>query len=51
MPNKWQLCKDGQEGKAGNKKRQRRGLLVFSELPDLSFGRKPIGLFPFLPGL
>jgi hypothetical protein len=32
MPNKWHICKDGQ---AGNKKRQRRGLLVFSELPSL----------------
>jgi hypothetical protein len=26
------MCK---EGKAGDKKRQRRGLLVFSELPSL----------------
>jgi hypothetical protein len=32
MPNNWHICKEGQ---AGNKKRQRRGLLVFSELPSL----------------
>jgi hypothetical protein len=39
MPNKWHMCK---EGKAGNKKRQRRGLLVFSELPCLpSAGSRP----------
>jgi hypothetical protein len=31
-PNKLQICKEGQ---AGNKKRQRRRLLVFSELPSL----------------
>jgi hypothetical protein len=39
MPNKWHICK---EGKAGNKKRQSRGLLVFSELPSLlSAGSRP----------
>jgi hypothetical protein len=39
MPNKWHMCK---EGKTGNKKRQRRGLLVFSELPSLpSAGSRP----------
>jgi hypothetical protein len=32
MPNKWLICKEGQ---AGNQKRQRCGLLVFSELPSL----------------
>jgi hypothetical protein len=37
--NKWYICK---EGKAGNKKSQRRGLLVFSELPSLpSAGSRP----------
>jgi hypothetical protein len=39
MPNKWHMFK---EGKASNKKRQRRGLLVFSELSSLpSAGSRP----------
>jgi hypothetical protein len=39
MPNKWHIYKEGQ---AGNKIRQRRGLLVFSELPSLpSAGSRP----------
>jgi hypothetical protein len=39
MPNKWHICKDGQ---VGNKKIQRRGLLVFSEIPSLpSAGSQP----------
>jgi hypothetical protein len=37
--------------KQATKKRQRRGLLVFSELPSLSLARQPIGLFPSFPGL
>jgi hypothetical protein len=47
MPNKWHIFKDGQ---AGNNKKQRRGLLVFSELPCLSSaGSRP--LFPYFPWL
>jgi hypothetical protein len=39
MPNKWHIFKEGQ---AGNKKRQRCGLPVFSELPSLpSAGSRP----------
>jgi hypothetical protein len=39
MPNKWHIFKEGQ---AGNKNRQHRGLLVFSELPSLpSAGSRP----------
>jgi hypothetical protein len=39
MPNKWHICKEGQ---ADNKNRQRRDLLVFSELPSLpSVGSRP----------
>jgi hypothetical protein len=46
MPNKWRVCKDGQ---AGNKKRQRRGLLVLSEPPRLpSAGRRPDCFHTFL---
>jgi hypothetical protein len=60
MPSKWHICKQGQ---AGNKNRQRRGLLVFSELPSLpsagsrpgcfhtSLGSKPRSLIRVLLGL
>jgi hypothetical protein len=42
MPNKWHICKEGQEG---NKNRQRRGLLVFSEVPSLSSAGSRPGCF------
>jgi hypothetical protein len=44
MPNKWHMCKEGQDG---NKKRQRHGLLVFFflELPGLSSAGSRSGCF------
>jgi hypothetical protein len=46
MPNKWHICKEGQ---AGNKNRQRRGLLMIFELPSLpSAGSRPGCFHTFL---
>jgi hypothetical protein len=42
MPNKWHMCKQSQ---AGNKKRQRRGLLVFIKLPSLPSAGSRSGCF------
>jgi hypothetical protein len=42
MPSKWHMFKEGQ---AGNKKRQRRGLLVFSELSSLPSAGSRTGCF------
>jgi hypothetical protein len=42
MPDKWHICKEGQ---AVNKKRQRRGLLVISELPSLPSAGSRSGCF------
>jgi hypothetical protein len=42
MPTKWHICTEGQEG---NKKSQRRGLLVFSELPSLPSAGSRSGCF------
>jgi hypothetical protein len=42
MPNKWHICK---EGEAGNKNRQRRDLLVLSELPILPSAGSRSGCF------
>jgi hypothetical protein len=47
MPNKLHICK---KVKQATKKRQRRGLLLFSELRS-SFGRQQFGRFPYFPGL
>jgi hypothetical protein len=48
MPNKWHKCKESQ---AGNEKRQRRGLLLFSELPGLPSADSRSGCFHSLSGL
>jgi hypothetical protein len=46
MPNKWHICKEGQ---AGNNKKQRRGLLVFSELPRIPLaGSLLLSLYYFI---
>jgi hypothetical protein len=48
MPNKWRIYKEGQ---AGNKKRQRCGLHVFSELPSLPPAGSRSGYFNTSLGL
>jgi hypothetical protein len=47
MSNMWHICKEGQEG---NKKRQHRGSLVFSELPSLpsAGSRLAVSILPWV---